>query len=71
MLVLTRHSNENNRVATQGDSIIIDGKTVVRVLAVRGEKVRLGIEAPREIRVDRLEVHNERLRLEEQEQEQA
>jgi len=47
MLVLSRHP---------GESIIIGGEVVVTVVEVRGDKVRLGIEAPRSIDVHRKEV---------------
>lgn len=46
---LTRKSNE---------SIIIAGKINVKVLAVRGDQVSLGITAPDDIGVDREEIHN-------------
>jgi carbon storage regulator len=52
MLVLTRHI---------GEEIIIAGAIVVRVVAIQGAKVRLGIEAPRDIAVDRKEVYQRRL----------
>lgn len=48
MLVLSRKRNE---------SIIIDDKITVTVVEVRGDKVRLGIEAPKTISVHRREVH--------------
>ena len=48
MLVLSRKRNE---------SIIIDGNIVVTVVDIRGDKVRLGIEAPREVPVHRSEVY--------------
>jgi carbon storage regulator CsrA len=49
MLVLTRRPNE---------SIVIPALGVtVRVLAVRGGRVRLGVEAPREVVVLRGELH--------------
>jgi carbon storage regulator len=48
MLVLTRKVNE---------AIVIAGKVRVVVAEVRGEKVRLGVEAPRDVRVDREEIH--------------
>jgi carbon storage regulator len=48
MLVLTRCT---------GEAIVLDGKIRVRVLAVQGSKVRLGIEAPDWMLVDREEVH--------------
>jgi carbon storage regulator len=49
MLVLTR------RV---GESVVIDGGIRVTVVAIRGDKVRLGITAPDSVRVDRQEVHD-------------
>jgi carbon storage regulator len=48
MLVLSRKQNE---------SIIINDNIVVTVVEVRGDKVRLGIEAPKEIAVHRKEVY--------------
>ena len=50
MLVLTR------RV---GESIVIANNITVTVLEVRGEVVRVGIDAPREITVHRQEVYDE------------
>lgn len=47
MLVLTRKQNE---------SIVIDENIVVTVIEVRGDKVRLGIQAPRDVPVHRSEV---------------
>jgi carbon storage regulator len=52
MLVLTRHI---------GESIIIDGGIMVTITAVDGGKVRLGIQAPKSVRIDRAEVHRRRL----------
>jgi carbon storage regulator len=51
MLVLTRGI---------GQEIVIDGVIRVNVVAVKGDKVRIGIEAPDHIRVDRQEVHERR-----------
>jgi carbon storage regulator len=48
MLVLTRKPNE---------SIMIGDDIELSVLAVTGEKVRIGIQAPREIPVFRKEVY--------------
>jgi carbon storage regulator len=48
MLVLSRQRDE---------SIIIGDNVVVTVVDVRGDKVRLGIEAPVEISVHRREVY--------------
>lgn len=52
MLVLTRKI---------GEEIIIDGAIRVTVTMIKGDKVRIGITAPPEIRVDRAEIF-ERLR---------
>jgi carbon storage regulator len=49
MLVLSRKKNE---------SIIIDENIVITVVEVRGDKVRLGIQAPREVPVHRSEVYD-------------
>jgi carbon storage regulator len=51
MLILTRRVNE---------SIVIDDQIVVQVISVKGDKVRLGIAAPRDVVVDRQEVHERR-----------
>jgi carbon storage regulator len=50
MLVLTRKSKQ---------SIMIGDDVEVSVLSIAGEKVRLGIEAPREVPVFRKEVYLE------------
>jgi carbon storage regulator len=50
MLVLTRKSNQ---------SIMIGDDIEVSVLAIMGEKVRIGIEAPRSVPVFRREVYIE------------
>ena len=47
MLVLTRKTEQ---------AIIIDGHTIVRILAVDGERVKLGIQAPDYIAVLREEL---------------
>jgi carbon storage regulator len=48
MLVLTRKTNQ---------SIMIGDEIEITVLSVSGDKVRIGIEAPREIPVFRQEVY--------------
>jgi carbon storage regulator len=48
MLVLSRQRDE---------SIIINDNVVVTIVDIRGEKVRLGIEAPAQIPVHRREVY--------------
>ena len=50
MLVLTRKSNQ---------SIMIGDDIEISVLAVMGEKVRIGIEAPRSVPIFRREVYVE------------
>ena len=47
MLVLSRKKNE---------SIVINGNIAVVVVEVRGDKVRLGIDAPKDISVHRKEI---------------
>ena len=47
MLVLTRKRN---------DSIVIGNDVTITVVEIRGDKVRLGIEAPKEVPVHRTEV---------------
>ena len=51
MLVLTRRANQ---------SIMIGADIVVTVLEVRGDQVRIGIDAPRSVSVHREEVFRER-----------
>ncbi len=48
MLVLSRKKNE---------SIIISDTITVTVIEIRGDKVRLGIEAPKDVTVHRQEVY--------------
>jgi carbon storage regulator len=50
MLVLTRKSNQ---------SIMIGDEIEISVLAIMGEKVRIGIQAPRDVPVFRKEVYTE------------
>lgn len=48
MLVLSRKKNE---------SIVINDDITVVVVEIRGDKVRLGVEAPKEVPVHRREVY--------------
>jgi carbon storage regulator len=57
MLILTRRPVE---------SICIGDEVTVTVLGVVGNQVRFGIEAPREITVDRAEIHERKKRAAEQ-----
>ena len=48
MLVLSRRKNE---------SIVINDDITIVVVEIRGDKVRLGVEAPKEVPVHRNEVY--------------
>ena len=48
MLILTRRI---------GEKLIIGENVTVSVLGVKGHQVRIGIEAPREVKVNREEIH--------------
>ena len=50
MLVLSRKKNE---------SIVINNDITVTVVEIRGDKVRLGIVAPKEVPVHRQEVYDQ------------
>lgn len=50
MLILTRRA---------GESIVIGNNVVVKIVEVRGDQIRLGIEAPRDVQVHREEVYRE------------
>jgi len=53
MLLLTRNI---------GQTIVINGDTTVTVMEVSSNgQVRLGVNAPREVRVDRQEIHDKRM----------
>jgi carbon storage regulator len=54
MLVLTRKV---------GEEIVIGDNIRIKVVAVLGGKVRIGIVAPKDVTVDRQEVHDRRLEL--------
>ena len=42
-----------------GESIVIDGRIVVKIIRLEGEVVKVGIEAAREVPVHRQEVYDE------------
>jgi len=50
VLILTRKTEQ---------AIVIDGQTIVRVLSIEGERVKLGIDAPKSITVLREELVRE------------
>ena len=41
-----------------GESIVIGGGIVVTVVDIKGDNIRLGIEAPKEIKIYRGEIYN-------------
>lgn len=53
MLVLSRKKDEK---------IVIGDNITLMVIEIRGDKVRLGIDAPQDVAVDRQEVHDAKLR---------
>jgi len=54
MLVLSRRI---------GEEIIINDNIRVTIVAVKGDRVRLGVVAPRDVTVDRSEVHERRMQF--------
>jgi len=53
MLILSRKLNEQ---------IVIGDRIVVTIVAIRGGQVKIGVEAPPDVPVDRYEVHKSRRR---------
>jgi carbon storage regulator len=51
MLVLTRRT---------GEEIVIDGNIRLTVISVKGDRIRIGIDAPPSVVVDRQEIHERR-----------
>ena len=50
MLILSRKTNE---------SIVIDGRIIVKIMRLEGEVVKVGIEAPADVPVHRQEIYEE------------
>lgn len=61
MLILTRKV---------GESIMIGDSVEVKVLGLRAGQIKLGIEAPKDLKVHREEIY-ERIRAEQEEERQA
>ena len=59
MLVLSRKKNE---------SIVIRDDIIITLVDIRGDKVRLGIEAPKEVAVHRREVYDAIKKAEQQQE---
>jgi carbon storage regulator len=51
MLVLTRQQREE---------LVIAGKVRIHILDIQGGRVRIGVSAPREVTIERKEVHDGR-----------
>lgn len=54
MLILTRRVGESLKIGQLED--MLDGPVTVTVLGVKGGQVRIGVQAQRNIRVDREEI---------------
>ncbi len=52
MLVLTRRI---------GEEIVIANNIRVKIVSIKGDRIRIGITAPDNVTVDRAEVHNRRM----------
>ena len=50
MLVLTRK---------RGEQIIVNNDITIEVVEIRGDKVRIGVKAPKEVSIHRLEIHRD------------
>ena len=51
MLILTRKA---------GETVVIDGNIKVTIIAIRGGQVRIGVDAPADVAVDREEIHDKK-----------
>lgn len=43
-----------------GEQIVINDNIRITVVEIKGNKIRIGIDAPSEVRVDRAEIHERR-----------
>lgn len=53
MLCLSRKLNE---------SIVVNGNVVITIVSIDRGKIRLGFDAPRDVPIDRLEIHQDKLK---------
>lgn len=49
MLILTRKI---------GEALVIDKDITVTVMGIKGTQIRIGVDAPKDIKVNREEIHN-------------
>ncbi len=56
MLILTRRVGESLKIGQLED--VLEGPVTVTVLGVNGNQVRIGVEAQRNLRVDREEIRH-------------
>lgn len=61
MLVLTRHANESIKIGNEAEITVV-------VLGIKGNQVKIGVEAKRDIPVHRTEIY-ERIKEEKKKQE--
>ena len=54
MLVLTRRI---------GEEIVIGDNIRVKIVSVKGDRIRVGIDAPSDVSVDRAEIHSRRMEV--------
>ena len=43
-----------------GEEIIINGNIRISIVSVKGDRVRIGVDAPKTVLVDRAEIHEKR-----------
>ena len=56
MLALSRRRDEEILIKFQGQEIVL------KVIGISGDKVRLGFDAPRDVIIDRKELHDQKIR---------
>jgi carbon storage regulator len=56
MLILTRRLGECLKIGELGD--VLEGPVTIKVLGTKGNQVRIGVAAQRDVRVDREEIRH-------------